>query len=754
MATVKAGVLALDGARAADMVQSRDGTRLYVAGDDGAMRIYDTATGDLLQTTAVGTRLGAIDLSADGSFAIVTELEPLATVRVDPWWDYKTTAAVYRIDLATGARTVMSTELTGSNYGFADVAVLADGTALLTGRILPGWSGGAAGMRLDTATGVFTPLPAISAYDGASLTVGTSRTDAVLGELNLSSAVYRVFDQERGIVADNGIYENGVYGYAAGIDAYSEAADRIAIYTGGALHLYTGNLGYLANLTEKLPAQAWVSGLAFSADGRSLFVVDQANKAILEYAVSDMALVQRTAFASDSAPTTLAWGAELIVSDDRDTFWLTTETGVIAVDNPAIVRTRTGTAGDDTIDDSFGANILAGLGGNDALSGNAGADRIEGGDGNDRIDGGAGADTLDGGLGDDSIAGGEGNDRIDGGAGSDVVLLGGILADYRSVVVGDTIHLLSATDGIDRITGVETFRVDGSDRDAAAFVAATQSVPDGEFLFVMADRGQGAIGGVGQVVGSDGLQDVRVLDGSRIVLDPSFNRGGDRVHLSGEAGDYVAWRTGSSVEISDGRTSIVVPGGLKGIDIHFADGVRQVYIDANTGTLRIGTQAIDGTPTTINIGAQAPTSIGMADGSVESNLVMFAGGKATAEGHLQVFGTAERAEHVTLGMYTNATFDASFNAGGDTITMPKIANAYWVQRSGSTIVLFDDLSTAVRVPIGLETTTIAFGPLDLALRFDSASGTVRLGSTEVGSLATQLGVGLVTATPDSLAMIV
>src|SRR5437764_15345227 len=92
-----------------DVAISPDGSLIYAAGawtppnyavpiDDGNLRIYDAETGALLNTISVGTRLGAVDISPDGTFMMVTELAPAAN-----------TVTVYKIDLATNAVQTFST---------------------------------------------------------------------------------------------------------------------------------------------------------------------------------------------------------------------------------------------------------------------------------------------------------------------------------------------------------------------------------------------------------------------------------------------------------------------------------------------------------------------------------------------------------------------------------------------------------------------------------------------------------------------
>ena len=60
-----------------DVKISPDGATIYAAGDDGTLYVYDGKTGDLVRAWHVGNELGGMDISADGSFAIVTDLQPL-----------------------------------------------------------------------------------------------------------------------------------------------------------------------------------------------------------------------------------------------------------------------------------------------------------------------------------------------------------------------------------------------------------------------------------------------------------------------------------------------------------------------------------------------------------------------------------------------------------------------------------------------------------------------------------------------------
>jgi Ca2+-binding RTX toxin-like protein len=83
------------------------------------------------------------------------------------------------------------------------------------------------------------------------------------------------------------------------------------------------------------------------------------------------------------------------------------------------IENLSGSAYDDHLWGSDGANVLEGRDGNDSLKGWGGADTLVGGDGNDLLYGMDGNDTLRGDNGNDMLDGGAGDDTMIGGAGDD-----------------------------------------------------------------------------------------------------------------------------------------------------------------------------------------------------------------------------------------------------------------------------------------------------------------------------------------------
>src|SRR6266550_4140735 len=99
----------LGDARPNDVQISADGSKIYAAGADGNLYVYSAQTGALLHTWDVGTELGGMDISPDGSFAIVTELVPLSKIPGDVWWEDQYSVTTYKVDLASGQVTSFPT---------------------------------------------------------------------------------------------------------------------------------------------------------------------------------------------------------------------------------------------------------------------------------------------------------------------------------------------------------------------------------------------------------------------------------------------------------------------------------------------------------------------------------------------------------------------------------------------------------------------------------------------------------------------
>jgi Ca2+-binding RTX toxin-like protein len=373
-------------------VLSSDGSYIYVAGNDGYLRVFDAHTGESLYSVDLGADLGAISLSPDGTRLAVVEEVPENVQQFQSWTENSADVSFYIVDLSTFGAEKHTYHVTAEGYTFADVTWTDNDTLQLSQNILPGWSGWAPLATVELATGALTEHSSYYSGLGTSaslLTVPDSDT-VLLGQLGLSSAEYFLIGPDGTALGSNGVYSNDVYGYAGGIEAASgtTASDRIIIVTGGGAHLYDGTMAYIGNLASLYPNLGNAAGVTFSADGQRLFFLDSTNKAVVvvdAYNYSVVATVPLTGVIFE----TLKWGDEIIVAPDGNGIYYNTSTGIsyVSVDLPDLgtdaADQLSGTAGDDIIDGRAGADIISGLAGDDWLIGGAGNDQLDGGDGFD-----------------------------------------------------------------------------------------------------------------------------------------------------------------------------------------------------------------------------------------------------------------------------------------------------------------------------------------------------------------------------------
>jgi hypothetical protein len=352
-------VLAADGSENF-AVHSATGV-VYVAGNDGVLRGFDPVTHQLVSAWQIGTDLQAIAISKDGTYALVTEAVPVSHSDSNDWTSNETVSAVYKVDLASGGAETLTYASTGSDYTLGDVAFTDDNTAVFSQNILPGWSGWAPLVVLDIASGAFTPTGSYYAGPSASsLTQSASADQILLGQLNLSSAEYYLIDDSGNAADGNGTYENGVYGYAAGIEAFTGSGNegRIALVSGGGLHVYDGEFDYIADLAQTHAFLGSSPGITFSAVGSTLYAIDATADRIVALSVADWSITGSFAIGNYDY-SVLAYGEELALAPDGSQFYVSTTQGVVVV--PLMVETR-GTAGDDMMVGTLVNDWFSGLG--------------------------------------------------------------------------------------------------------------------------------------------------------------------------------------------------------------------------------------------------------------------------------------------------------------------------------------------------------------------------------------------------------
>ncbi|MFN3389374.1 MAG: hypothetical protein ACK40O_10625, partial [Allosphingosinicella sp.] len=389
---------------------SADGTTLYVAGSDGFVRVYDIATRTLQATWDVGVELGGIDLSPDGSYLLVVERQFVSyTPSNEAWWYNQGVITTYRVDTATGATTSMPVNVSGQQGPFFDVAILNNGTALLTESFNGASGSGPLLWRVDLSTGAYTHLSDTYLTDDPMLWRDSSGSRALIAPPNSSAGPLFVYQAGAGIVHSS--TETSGYDYdALSVQAISAEAGLIAQSHSTSIHIRGLDLSYrfdLAAMHPSLQGQI-ITGMAFDAAGQNLFILDQGGDTITQISTANWAIVRSFAVGGEVADGSEFfpdgdYGNQLLVSADGRYFTVVTGSGVRVVENDGLANSFTGSAAADDLDGGAGNDILYGEGDDDTLYGGEGDDQLDGGEGDDRIVGGAGYDTIDGGAGTDLV---------------------------------------------------------------------------------------------------------------------------------------------------------------------------------------------------------------------------------------------------------------------------------------------------------------------------------------------------------------
>lgn len=307
-------------------------------------------------------------------------------------------------------------------------------------------------------------------------------------------------------------------------------------------------------------------------------------------------------------------------------------------------------------------------------------------------------------------------------------------------------------------TGSDSFVVtasDGNGGTATQTIAATISASSTgtssavDFRMSTSDGWTGTVGGNGQIFGSSGFQDIRILSGT-LTLDASFNRGGDIIRLPDAASSYSIARSGSSAQISNAGLTANIPVGTTGLATIFADGVRKLVF--SDGNFNLGSQVFSASAS-ITAGTDNSTVPTGADNAATARISLSGNSLAapqtahvTLGGTATLFGTSSNdVVALAIGAKSNLTFDASFNRGGDTIILGKDAGSFSAIRSGSSIVLTTADQT-LNIPVGTSGLTLKFTDGDRSLAF--TGGVFKIGDQTIEQTATALTPSTVTISLD------
>jgi len=106
-----------------------------------------------------------------------------------------------------------------------------------------------------------------------------------------------------------------------------------------------------------------------------------------------------------------------------------------------------------------------------------------------------------------------------------------------------------------------------------------------------------------------------------------------------------------------------------------------------------------------------------------------------------VFGT-DGVQNLTIAAGARVELDASFNRGGDTITLAGNASSYTVTKSGSSVIL-TDAAGSITIPVGVTGMNIAFADAAARSLVSTTTGAFTLGSQAISETAAAVTAGTV-----------
>ena len=317
---------------------------------------------------------------------------------------------------------------------------------------------------------------------------------------------------------------------------------------------------------------------------------------------------------------------------------------------------------------------------------------------------------------------------IDGGAGKDTAAYSDKFSDLAFKLDGQTLIVTTKTEGVDRLTNIETIRA--SDR-AVPFSSILRDLTPNAYRLIAETGFAGRVAGAGEIIGTTGFQDINLLGRvGTVSFDPSFNAGGDIIRLPGAASAWTIQRFGSSAKLASEALAVMLPMGTVGTTLVFADGVRSlVYAD---GSFKIGTQAFSETIASIGAADQGYVpKQGIID-AAGARLILTQGADIAVGGKVQVIGTPTGSETVRL-LGGSISFDPSFNGGGDKIVFPGKITDYTAKVSGSSMMVANGSGSYV-VPVGTTGVDLAFDNATKTMLYANGQFKIGLQAIEAGNL--------------------
>ena len=228
---------------------------------------------------------------------------------------------------------------------------------------------------------------------------------------------------------------------------------------------------------------------------------------------------------------------------------------------------------------------------------------------------------------------------------------------------------------------------------------------DPSFRILSADGQNMFVSGDGEIFGTAGTQWVNLygLYGS-LILDNSFNQGGDVIGFPSAAENWEVAVSGSNAVITDGTSTVYVPVGLGDLYLSFDNVWYPLRFDPDEGAVLLGNQEVTDSFAPILADSIAYPGIG-ASLDIVGKLLFNPGGEVFIGGSFDIFGTASD-ERLILGT-GNFVLDPSFNQGGDTVQLFRRPEETTAEIDGSFVVL-ETAVVEARIPVGPNPLTLFF----------------------------------------------
>ena len=290
-----------------DLIFDPARNQLYITTSSGLLQRYDLATETLLAPWQVGGSLQSGDITPDGKYLYMTDIDNLA---------------IRRVDLVTG-------RVTNITYGDVpwDLRICANGSALVTSS-LPSGYGGLWPRQLDLATGVHTGLGDLGSLGkGSVIARSADYRTLFVEEEGSSSCTLALYDS----AVSSFVATNETYQYLTGRNAVSRDGALVALWSWTRIKVVVMNRSFkpvqtFGNLT---------GGFAFDSTRDVFYGVDPDTDEVIAYDTGTWREKFRLRIGEDVEDAPGKFGSGMItVSQDDSKLFLATAEGVRVVGLP------------------------------------------------------------------------------------------------------------------------------------------------------------------------------------------------------------------------------------------------------------------------------------------------------------------------------------------------------------------------------------------------------------------------------------